>query len=267
MSYFEKALLAATIIGATCGLLGVMVVLRRRVFFAQALTHGTFPGAVIAAALGVSVPLGAALAASLLLVIMFGITRVKGQSSAAAAGIILTGGFSLGLILQAMIPGIPVRPESFLIGSILTVTPADLWFAGTVALATLAALLLGGRRFLFSTVDPRGYRAAGFREWLVELICLVLIATVVVAALPAVGAILTIALIAAPATAARALNSRLLAMWILAPVIGAATSILGVLTSRGLGLPAGPAITLIASAVVVLSLLIQQVVTRFGRIR
>ena len=62
MGYFERALLASIVIGAGAGFVGALVVLRRRTFFAQALTHGTYPGAVAAAALGVSVPLGAAAA-------------------------------------------------------------------------------------------------------------------------------------------------------------------------------------------------------------
>ena len=35
MGYFEKALLAAVVIGALCGLVGTLVLLRRRTFFAQ----------------------------------------------------------------------------------------------------------------------------------------------------------------------------------------------------------------------------------------
>ena len=52
MGYFEKALVAAVLIGTLSGLVGSLVVLRRRTFFAQALTHATFPGAVGAAILG-----------------------------------------------------------------------------------------------------------------------------------------------------------------------------------------------------------------------
>ncbi|MEG1392565.1 MAG: metal ABC transporter permease, partial [Aurantimicrobium sp.] len=46
MSYFERALIVIMLVGALAGLAGVLVVLRKRVLFAQALTHATFPGAV-----------------------------------------------------------------------------------------------------------------------------------------------------------------------------------------------------------------------------
>ena len=46
MGYFERALVAAVVIGAGAGFVGSLVVLRRRTFFAQALTHGTYPAGV-----------------------------------------------------------------------------------------------------------------------------------------------------------------------------------------------------------------------------
>ena len=96
MGYFERALLAAIVIGAGAGFVGALVVLRRRTFFAQALTHATYPGAVAAAAVGVSVPLGAAVASVVIVVVMAAIARVRRQGAQVAAGIVLTGGFAAG---------------------------------------------------------------------------------------------------------------------------------------------------------------------------
>ena len=60
---------------------------------------------------------------------MSGIARVRRQGAQVAAGIVLTGGFAAGALLQAMIPGLPVQAESLLVGSILTVTDADILLA------------------------------------------------------------------------------------------------------------------------------------------
>ena len=76
--------------------------------------------------------------------------------------------------------------------------------AGVLAVAVLVAVFWG-KEILFSTFDRTGFRAAGYREWPIELLTLVLITATVVTAMPAVGAILAIALIAAPAAAARLL--------------------------------------------------------------
>ena len=254
MGYFERALLASIVIGAGAGFVGALVVLRRRTFFAQALTHGTYPGAVAAAALGVSVPLGAAAASVVLVAVMSAIARVRRQGAQVAAGIVLTGGFAAGALLQAVIPGLPVRAESLLVGSILTVTDADIVLAAAVAVIAVAAVAVFGKEIAFSTFDPSGFRAAGYREWPVELLVLGLTAAMVVSALPAVGAILAIALIAAPAAAARLVVPTYRGILLAAPVIGAASGIIGVMASRALAVAAGPSIALAATAFFVLAL-------------
>lgn len=259
MGYFERALLAAIVIGAGAGFVGALVVLRRRTFFAQALTHATYPGAVAAAALGVSVPLGAAVASVVIVAIMAGIARIRRQGAQVAAGVVLTGGFAAGALLQAAVPGLPVQPEAFLVGSILTVTDADIALAAGVAVAAVLAVAAFGTRIVFSTFDPAGFRAAGFREWPIELLVLALIAASVVSSLPAVGAILAIALIAAPAAAARLVVTSYRGVLLAAPLIGAASGIAGVLASRAFAIAAGPSIALAATACFAIALGVSRV--------
>jgi len=254
MGYFERALVAAIVIGAGAGFVGALVVLRRRTFFAQALTHATYPGAVAAAALGLSVPLGAAAASVVIVAVMSWIARVRRQGAQVAAGIVLTGGFAAGALLQALIPGLPVQPESLLVGSILTVTDADILLAIVVLAASVALVAAFGTRIVFSTFDRAGFRAAGFREWPIEVLVLALTAASVVSSLPAVGAILAIALIAAPAAAARLVVPTFRGVLLVAPLIGAASGVIGVLVSRYAAVAAGPSIVLAATAFFLIAL-------------
>lgn len=254
MGYFERALLAAVVIGAGAGFVGALVVLRRRTFFAQALTHATYPGAVAAAAIGVSVPLGAAVASVVIVAVMAGIARVRRQGAQVAAGIVLTGGFAAGALMQAAMPGLPVRADSLLVGSILTVTTGDILLAASIALLAIVAVAALGKEIAFSTFDPAGFRAAGYREWPVELLVLALTAATVVSSLPAVGAILAIALIAAPAAAARLIVPTFGGILVAAPVIGAASGIVGVLASRAFAFAAGPCIAIAATCFFLLAL-------------
>lgn len=255
MGYFERALLAAVVIGAASGLVGCLVVLRRRVFFAQALTHATFPGAVVAALAGFSVPLGAAAASVVIVGIMALIGRVRRQGGQVAAGIVLTTGFALGAVLQAVNPTVPVHLESFLVGSLLSVTSADVLLAAVVLLAALATLALAGKEIIFQTFDPRGFAVAGFRSRPLELLVLGLITATVVTTMPAVGAVLAIALIAAPAAAARLIAPGIRSMFLIAPLLGAAAAVSGVLVSRAADVAAGPTIALIAAGIFLIALL------------
>ena len=259
MGYFGQAVLAAVLIGALSGLVGTLVVLRRRTFFAQALTHATFPGAVGAAILGVSIPLGAAVASVLIVGIMTMIGRVKRQGNQVASGILLTAGFALGVLLQGLNPSLPVKVDSYLVGSILTVTDRDVLLVTVVLGLAVLAIVFLGKQIMFSTFDVNGYRAAGYREWPIELLTLVLITATVVTAMPAVGAILAIALIAAPAAAARLVSRTTTQMFVLAPIVGAVAGLVGVLLSRSLDVAAGPTIALTAAGFFLLTLGVRRV--------
>jgi len=191
--------------------------------------------------------------------VMTQLGRVRRQGSQVASGIMLTAGFALGVLLQALNPSLPVHVESYLVGSILTVTDGDVLLAAGVLVVALLATVLVGKEILFSTFDRTGFRAAGYREWPIELLTLVLITATVVSAMPAVGAILAIALLAAPAAAARLLVSTVTGIVLLAPVIGAGSGVIGVLLSRALNVAAGPAIALTAAACFLLALAVHAV--------
>ncbi|MBK5239404.1 MAG: metal ABC transporter permease, partial [Actinomycetales bacterium] len=164
MSYFDRALIVITLVGALSGLVGTFVVLRRRVLFAQALTHATFPGAVLAAVVGVNIQIGAAVASLVLVGGLALLGRVRGQGTQAASGVMLTAGFAFGVVLQAMNPNIPIHVDSYLFGSVLASSWSDALFAAIALAVTVLVLLVAGKQLLFAVFDPRGYRAAGFSE-------------------------------------------------------------------------------------------------------
>jgi manganese/iron transport system permease protein len=253
MGYFERALLAALLIGSLSGLVGSLVVLRRRTFFTQALTHATFPGGVAAALLGVNVLFGAAVAAVVLVGVMTLLGRVRGQGGSVASGLVLTAGFALGALLQGLNPSLPLHVDTFLVGSILTVTAGDIALAAGVLVLAVAILALVGKEIVFSTFDRTGFRAAGYREWPIELLTLGLITATVVVAMPAVGSILAIALIAAPAAAARLVVRTSTQLFVLAPVVGSVAAVGGLLLSRALAVSPGATIALTAAAIFVLA--------------
>ena len=246
LDFFGMAMLEVVLAGALAGVVGVLVVLRERAFFTMSLTHATFPGAVAAAILGVSIPLGAAVAAVGLIAIAVGIGRIRSQGPAVASGVMLTAGFALGAFLQSVTP-LAIDVESFLVGQVLAVTGADLALTGTVLVAALAVWAVFGGHLLFSSADEAGYRRAGLRPWVPEVVALAVIAATVVAIMPVVGAILGVALIVAPAAAARLVVQDWRWMLVVAPVVGIVSGVLGLLASRAFDIAAGGAIALVAA--------------------
>ena len=249
MTYFERALVVTIFVGALTGFVGVFVVLRKRVLFAQALTHATFPGAIIAAVVGANIQWGALIACLSLAVILTWLGKLYGQGTQAASGVMLTAGFAFGVVLQALNQDIPIQIESYLFGSILSATWSDAVIAASVFVGVVVIVLAFGKQLLFSLFDPQAYAATGAKPWVMEGIILGMTVVAVVAALPAAGAILSIALLAAPAAAARYFTDKVGVMLWLAPALGILSGISGLLLSRWLGLSAGASIALVAAAV------------------
>jgi ABC-type Mn2+/Zn2+ transport system permease subunit len=252
----HRAVVEAVLVGALAGLIGVHVVLRRLSFFTMALTHATFPGVVIAAMLGINLFVGGVVGGVAVAAGVTALSRSRGQNAAAATGVVLSAGFALGVGLVATQNGFSRDLSSFLVGSILTVTTTDIRVTGMVLAAV--ALVLGtlSRPLLFAGFDPVGARAAGHPVWAVDLALLLTVEVVIVTVVPAVGTILALALIVAPAAAARPWSDRIGVVTILAVAVGTVSGVGGLAVSSRYDVAAGASITLTATGLLVLSLLL-----------
>ena len=267
MSYFALAAVELALLGLLSGVAGTLIVLRRRSFFAVALSHATFPGGVVFAIAGWNLLVGQALFAGILVLVMTLLARVPGQGRQVTSGVVLSFGFALGTLLASLTPGLGVPVEALLVGSPLGVTAGDVAATGAVLLAAIALAALLGRRVLFHTFDPVGFEAAGFRTWPVELAVTGVVAAAVVVAMPAVGAILGVAILIAPAAAARLIAPSL--AWIppLAAAFGVAGGLAGLWASRAFGIAAGGSVGLSVTALFLLVLLARTAATRVARAR
>lgn len=259
MNYFALAALEICLLGVLSAVAGTLIVLRRRSFFAVALSHATFPGGVVFAVLGYNLLIGQALFALLLVLLMTALSRVPGQGKQVASSVVLALGFALGTLLTSLNPGLGVPVEALLVGSPLSVTGTDIWATVGVLLLSLLLAIGFGRRILFHTFDPAGYAAAGYRVWPIELAVTGIIAAAVVVAMPAVGAILGVAILIAPAAAARLLVRRIEWLPPVAAVLGVASGLLGLWVSRECNLAAGGSIGLATTLMFMVALLWRQI--------
>lgn len=257
MNWWDDALHRATaeviLAGALAGLVGVQVVLRRLSFFTMALTHATFPGVVAASIIGVNILIGGAVAGGVIALGVAVLTRRRGQDAAAATGVLLSAGFALGAALVATQSGFSRDLSSFLVGSILTVSPQDL-VTTAVALAVVALVLaVGARPLLLIGFDRAGAEAAGLRAGGWDIVLLLTIEVVVVTMVPAVGTILAVSLIVAPAAAARLWSDRLAVVTALAVTFAVGSGLAGLWISGRWNVAAGASISLTATAVLLVS--------------
>lgn len=258
MTIFASALVTGTLVGLLCGIVGSLVVLRQRAFFTVALTHATFPGGVLAAILGVHIVLGAFVMGLVLVGFMLLLGRIRRQGRQVAAGIVLSFGYALGVFMHSLVPGLQSRVDSFLTGSIIGIPTSSILFIAGMLVVAIVAVTACWKDLLFSTFDREGFVASGGSESRVEALTLVLIVGTVVTTMPAIGSILAIAMIAAPAAAAKLLVRRIEWMIPVASLLGAGSAVLGLYASQWFSIAAGGSMALAATLVFLIALAVNR---------
>lgn len=202
-------LIEVIVLGAATAAVGALAALNRKIFFAEAITHATFPGAVIGVVLSSTFVPGAStqersvwlftggfLMCVALSIVMRRLARVPGISPPAAAGLVLTFAFSSGYFLAKWFQPLPIRVDTFLTGSVLTVNTTDVLCACVLLVLVVVIFWRWWWVMVFRAFDPGLVAGKGS---LIDATVLLLICAAVTVAIPAVGTIVPIALLAAPA--------------------------------------------------------------------
>jgi manganese/iron transport system permease protein len=258
----RRALLEAVLVGALCGAVGAHVVLRRLPFFTITVAHATFPGIVLAAIIGISELVGGLAFAALLVVAIYVTTGNRDLDTNVAVGVALAGSFGMGVMLQSTQAGFTKDLAAVLVGSILTVERGDIVTTLVVGAIVLTLLVMAHKELVFRAFDPQGAAAQGYPR-LLDLGLLLAVGATVVTTVPAVGTILSVALLSVPALTARLVTARVgTAMWVGA-AYGAASGVLGLTASAEWDYAAGASITL-ASALLFFATFAVVTTTRRG---
>jgi ABC-type Mn2+/Zn2+ transport system permease subunit len=198
----QRALLAALMIGFLNGYIGGYVVLRKGALFAGALSHTLFPGIAVGALIAGLNPYSALVGAFVMaLVVGLGSQGIASNSRIdreAAMAILYTGATAGGLIVLQRL-GTYVRVEDYLFGNILRVSNWDLWFMFMTGLVVLSVALLLQRPLLVFIFSNDLAAAHGIPNRRSDYLLAGLVVITMVTSLQAVGALLAIGLLVAPA--------------------------------------------------------------------
>ena len=254
--FARRSLLEAVMVGGLCGVVGVHVLLRRLPFFTMALGHATFPGVVLAALLGVNLFLGATLFGAVVVLVVALLGARERVDETSAIGVTLSGAFALGVLLLSAQAGFSRDLAAFLVGSIVTVQHGDLVTTAVAGAAVLGVLAVLHKELVFGAFDRGGLAALGYPVLALDVTLLLLVEVTLVTSIPAVGTILAVALIVAPAAAARLWTERLGTTMAVAAAIGVASGVVGLAISQHWRVAAGAAIVLVAATLFTVSLLV-----------
>ncbi|MGC2596070.1 MAG: metal ABC transporter permease [Rhabdochlamydiaceae bacterium] len=243
------------------GVIGSFVVVKRIVAMSGSIAHSVLGGMGISLwlrrtfDLDFLTPLQGALAAGLLSALLMGWIHLKykEREDTVIAAIWATG-MSIGVIFIALTPGYNVELLNFLFGNILWVSHSDivLLLSLDVLIAVFVAIFY--HRFLAICFDEQQALLQRVPVHTLYLLLLCLVAIAVVLLIQVVGAILVISMLAIPAAIAGTLTHTLARMMVIATLLGALFTLLGMYASYELNWPPGATISLVAALFYSLSL-------------
>lgn len=239
----RRALLEVALLGAVCGALGFWVVVERLSYAAESLSHGLLPGLVLAALAGAPLLLGAVGGVAVAAVLIGLAARDPRIGPEAATGVVVTGLVGLGALL-ALSPDSPQRLEELLFGDPLGVSDTDLVASGLLAGTGALVLFVLHRPLAVGAFDSEGAAALGLRPQLTRLALLGLVAAAVAVAVQGLGALLSLAVLVAPALAVRRRARSAGRAMAGGAAVGAAGGVVGIYVSHHADIAAGASVAL-----------------------
>ena len=243
--FMRNALLASVLVSIACGIIGTLVVLNRIVFISGGIAHAAYGGVGIAYYFGID-PIIGAIAFSVLSALGMGWVHRRQQERAdTIIGVMWAMGMAIGIIFLSLSPGYKADLMSYLFGSILAVSMADLWLMGLIAGLVALFVVLFYRMLLSISFDVTFSTVRNLPVSSVYLAMITLISLTVVISMRVVGLIMVIALLTIPPAVANLFLKDMAKIMLAASVIAVLSSVLGLMLSYALNLPSGAAIILL----------------------
>ena len=248
LDFLRRALLGGSLVAVLCGVVGTWVVIRGMAFLGEALAHGMLPGVALATVLGAPVLLGGALSA---VVMSFGIAALQRRgrlSYDTSIGMLFVSMLALGVVIISHSGSFATDATSILFGDILAIAPIDVVLLGIAAVVGLVVVGLFYRPLVAAALDPRIASVLGLRPRLAHGALVGLVTLAVVASYQAVGSLLVVGLLLAPAVAASQWTTRIPTRMMLAALFGIVAVFLGLVISWHAATAAGASVAVTAIA-------------------
>ena len=261
----QMVLLGTALLGLASGIAGTFAVLRKESLIGDGLSHAALPGVVIAFLLtGIKdievLIIGAALSsitAAWLITITVENSKIKFDGALAT---ILSAFFGLGMVLLTYLQSLNNAGQAglskFIFGQAATILARDVYITSAAALIIIVLTVLFWKELKLISFDVEYAKTLQIPVTFTLILYRSLLIMTIIIGIQSVGAILISSLLIAPAVGARQWTNKLGTMCILAGFFGMISAIGGTIWSTSVQkLPTGPAIIVILSVIVLLSLI------------
>ena len=244
MTYTLWIILTASLVGLSCGIIGVFLILRKMAMMADAISHTVLLGIVVAFLVtreisGTPMLIGAIIA-GLLTALLVQWLQTLGVQQHASMGIIFTTLFAIGVIListsignahldvqHALMGEITFIPWDKITLPIIGEIPRATALLGFVLIVVLGFIIAFYKEWKITTFDPALAASLGIPVLFMHYLFMSLVSVTTVASFDAVGAIMVVAMLITPAASAYLWTDRLLVMLILSGTFGVLSAVCG----------------------------------------
>lgn len=261
----QMVLLGTALLGLASGIAGTFAVLRKESLIGDGLSHAALPGVVIAFLLtGIKdievLIIGAALSAitaAWLITITVENSKIKFDGALAT---ILSAFFGLGMVLLTYLQSLNNAGQAglskFIFGQAATILARDVYITSAAALIIIVLTALFWKELKLISFDVEYAKTLQISVTFTLILYRSLLIMTIIIGIQSVGAILISSLLIAPAVGARQWTNKLGTMCTLAGLFGMVSAMGGTIWSTTVQkLPTGPAIIVILSVIVLLSLI------------
>lgn len=252
LEFMQRALIAAVFTGLAAPAVGTYIVQRRLALMGDGIGHVAVTGVAIGLWTGAS-PTWTAVLVAVAGAVLIEVIRERGHTNGdVALALLFYGGLAGGVLITGLADQSAARLQTFLFGSITTISDGDVLV--TMVMATIVvALCLGLAPQLFAVAQDQEFaRVAGLNVRFYNVLVAVLAAVSVTVAMRTVGLLLVSALMVVPVATSQQLTRSFRTTLGAAMALGLGASVGGLLLSAyasfRVDVAPGPTIVLLALA-------------------
>lgn len=248
--FMKNALLAILVMSPLFGLMSTMIVTGKMSFFSDALGHSAFTGIAIGAICGIASPTWAAVGFSVVFALLFSYVRSRSNQAAdTIIGVFSSAAVALGIFIATLGGGSFTKYNTYLIGDVLSVTPAQIGMLAIVLVCVLIFWVIYSNRLTLTAIHPHLASSRGIPVKLSQAIFTTAIAVVVTLTISSVGLLILNSLLVLPAASARNVAKNLRQYHLISVLFALIAGISGLTLSYYLGCSTGAAISLILALI------------------
>ncbi|MGL4851019.1 MAG: metal ABC transporter permease [Clostridium sp.] len=258
LEFMKNAFIAGSIISILCPFIGLFLVLRRHSMIGDTLSHSSFAGVAIGLVIGVNPLITTFLFTTLCAIVIEFLRGYYKKYAELVMSIVLT--LSLGIAIILISSGkASASVNSFLFGSILTVTKNDILLILGTGIVSLIIMFFIFNKLLYITFDEEGAKVSKINVKLINYLFTIVISATISMSIRIMGILVISSIIVVPVATAMQLRQSFKKTLIFSIVFGFIDIMVGLITSYYIDSAPGGSIALVS----VITLLIVLIFKRF----